>query len=151
MFSRKLAVISAVAATIAVGLSAWVPTASSRAPTQAQDRAMYAPIQSISYQFGSKAMSGYFVRRVQQAATCDVTLMIIEKSDPEQPPPILTPTRLRLVLYPGQTVALDSAEGRSLNFTCGAGATTVLVDTCDRDAPAGAPNSRGTDRRCLAA
>jgi hypothetical protein len=147
MFSGKLAVIAAVATTIAVGLSAWIPAASSGSPPRVEDRAVYAPIQSISYRFGSKAMSGYFVRQVQQAASCVVTLMVTENSDPDQPTSV-TPARLRLVLYPGQIAGFDSAEGGSLNLTCGAGATTLLVDTCDRGGPPAAQSVYGSEQRC---
>ena len=54
MFSRKLAVISAVAVSIAAGLSAWVPAASSGSPPRVEDRAVYAPIQSISPQHAAR-------------------------------------------------------------------------------------------------
>jgi hypothetical protein len=37
------------------------------------------------------------------------------------------------VLNPGQTAGLDSEEGRSLNFTCGEGATALLVDSGERE------------------
>ena len=97
--------------------------------TPVEDQGRYLPIQSISYEFGSKSMSGYFV---EQNATCLVTLMIVEKVDPEGPLS-LSPMRVRLVLYPGQIAGLDSEEGRSLNFTCGEDATTLLVDIGERE------------------
>ena len=124
MSSMKLPGFSAFAATIAVSLWAWIPPASSAPPAAPQGQAHYLPIQSISYEFGSKSMIGYFVQR---AETCIVTLMIAEKDDPDnaQPP---SPARVRLVLNPGQIAGLDSEEGRSLNLTCGQGAATLLVD-----------------------
>ncbi|TIM69376.1 MAG: hypothetical protein E5Y60_15465 [Mesorhizobium sp.] len=82
-----------------------------------------------SYEFGSKFMSGYFV---QEAATCFVALMIIEKSDPEAEL-TATATRVRLVLNPGQIAGVDSEEGYSVNLTCGMDATTLLVDVGARD------------------
>jgi hypothetical protein len=129
MILRKLPIIAAFAATISVGLSVSVPAALSGSPAPAENQVRYLPIQSISYDFGSKSMSGYFV---EQAGTCFVTFMVIEKGDPEEPPP-LSPARVRLVLYPGQIAGLDSEEGRSLNFTCGHDATTLLVDDGERD------------------
>lgn len=81
-------------------------------------------MQSISYEFGSKSMSGYFL---QEASACLVTLMISEKGDPEAPLPP-SPTRVRLALTPGQIAGLDSEEGRSLNVTCGANAASLIVD-----------------------
>jgi hypothetical protein len=80
--------------------------------------------QSISYEFGSKAMSGVFVA---QSGACLVTLMVIEKSPSEDPLPF-NAMRLRLILKPGQIAGLDSEEGRSLNFTCDAGAKDLVVD-----------------------
>ena len=89
----------------------------------------YKPIQSISYQFGSKSTSGYFA---QQDGACFIVLMISENSEPGALPP-LSPTRARLILYPGETAGLDSEEGHSLNFTCGEAAATLLVTAGDRD------------------
>lgn len=125
----KLSSISAFAGTIVVGLWVWVPAASSGPPSSVEGRTAYGPIQSISYEFGSKWMSGYFV---QQANYCVVTLMIAERTDLEErlPPPA---TRVRLVLQPNQIAGLDSEEGRSLNFTCGEGATSLILDAGERE------------------
>jgi hypothetical protein len=128
MLPSKLCGIAAFAGTIAVG--GWVlAPAASGGSLSTDNNARYAPIQSISYEFGSKAMSGYFV---EQSATCIVTLMITEKNDPEQS---LAPsaTRVRLELNPGQIVGLDSEEGQSLNFTCGEHGTALTVDVGERD------------------
>jgi hypothetical protein len=94
--------------------------------TQSQER--YRALQNLSYEFGSKLASGYFEAR---AGACLVTLMVIERSPPDEPLP-LTAARLRLTLNPGQIAGLDSEEGRSLNFTCEKGATTLLVDVGER-------------------
>ena len=95
---------------------------------QTEGDAGYAPIQSIAYEFGSKAMSGYFV---PQGSVCLVTLMISDRSDPDRPSPA-TAARVRLVLEPGQIAGLDSEEGRSLNLTCGGGAKTLIVNSGER-------------------
>jgi hypothetical protein len=87
------------------------------------------PIQSISYEFGSKFVSGFFM---QQAASCLVHLMITEKIDPDEPLR-MTATRVRLALSPGQIAGLDSEEGRSLNLKCGEGAETLVVTVGDRE------------------
>ena len=57
MFSRKLINISA----IAVSLWVWAPAASSGSLSQLEGKAAYQPVQNISYEFGSKSMSGYFL------------------------------------------------------------------------------------------
>jgi len=123
MLSRTLPLVSAFAGTIAMSLWVGVPSAAGGPPDV--DGARYVPIQSISYEFGSKSMSGYFV---QQSTTCVVTIMISDKGNPGA-----SPARVRLALVPGQIAGLDSEEGRSLNVTCGAGAQTLLVDVGARD------------------
>jgi hypothetical protein len=124
MVSRNLPGVAACMAVIAAGLWAASPAAAAES-----GQAGYRPVQSISYQFGAKSVSGYFV---QQAQTCVVTLMVAEKDDPDRPLPP-SPARVRLVLNPGQIAGLDSEQGRSLNFTCGEGAATLLVDIGDTD------------------
>lgn len=125
MFIRKIVQASAFAGTVGISLAASAATAT--APVK--DEAKYAPIQSISYDFGSKSMSGYFVDRAKR---CVVMLMVYEKRDPDAASSS-TATRVRLVLNPGQTAGLDSEEGRSLNFTCGEEATALIVDSGDRE------------------
>ena len=126
MLIRKLAQAFAFAGTVALGL---VASAASAQSQSVKSEAKYAPIQSVRYDFGSKSMSGYFV---DQAKRCVVMLMVSEKPDPDAASSN-SATRVRLVLNPGQTAGLDSEEGRSLNFTCGEGATALVVDTGDRD------------------
>ena len=96
--------------------------------SQTEGYSQFLPVQSISYEFGSKAMRGYFV---QEGEVCLVTLMIIEKIDPDRLSP-MTAARVRLMLDPGQIAGLDSEEGGSLNIACGTGATTVTVDYGER-------------------
>lgn len=114
------------ASALAATVSAWVPPASSEsAPALAQ----YKVLQSISYEFGSKFTSGYFVRH---AGKCLIMLMIAEKNNPDQPLPF-TAARVRVALNPGQVAGLDSEEGRSLNFICGEDAAALMVDAGERD------------------
>ena len=127
MFVRKIAQASAFIG--AFLLSLWASVASSQPLTPIKDKATYAPIESIRYDFGSKSMSGYFV---DQAPKCVVMLMVSEKGDPDTAF-ASTATRVRLILNPGETAGLDSEEGRSLNFTCGEGATALLVDSGERE------------------
>jgi hypothetical protein len=112
-------------AVLAMALASRVPMASADSLPPAGGEVRYSPIQSISYEFGSKMASGYFV---EQSSACLVTLMIAENGNAEG-----SPARVRLMLYPGQIAGLDSEEGRSLNFTCGEDATTLLVRAGARD------------------
>ena len=123
----KIAQASAFAGTGALSLFASAAFGQSPAPVKGE--AKYAPIQSIRYDFGSKSTSGYFV---EQAAKCVVVMMVYERRVPNTDSPS-TATRVRLVLSPGETAGLDSEEGRSLNLTCGAGATALLVDAGEQE------------------
>jgi hypothetical protein len=118
---------SAFAGAVMIGLLA--SAASSQPPATPMDEAKYRPIDSIRYDFGSKSANGYFV---EQAKKCVVTLMVYEKPDPDAASRS-TGTRVRLVLNTGETAGLDSEEGRSLNFTCGEGATALVVDSGERE------------------
>src|SRR6476661_4468948 len=82
----------------------WASAASSQAASTLMEEMTYRPIDSIQYDFGSKATSGYFV---QQAARCVVYLMVYEKPDPDAAS-WRSATRIRLVLNPGETAGLDS-------------------------------------------
>jgi hypothetical protein len=126
MLVSKIAQASAFAGTVAI--SPWASAASAQSQA-VKDQAKYVPNESISYDFGSKSTSGYFV---EQAAKCVVMLMLYEKRDPDAVSSS-TATRVRLLLDPGQTAGLDSEEGRSLNFTCGEKATALLVDAGERE------------------
>ena len=126
MFTKTIARASCFAGASLISL--WASAASAQSQS-VKSEATYAPIQSVRYDFGSKSMSGYFV---DQAKRCVVMLMVTEKGDPDAAPSS-TATRVRLVLNPGQTAGLDSEEGRSLNFTCGEGATALVVDSGERE------------------
>ena len=117
--------VTACAAALALGLGVLAPAASSARA----DGVIYEPIQSISHELGSKRVSGYFV---QHAAACRVTLMIIENMDPDHMT-ALSAARIRLVLEPGQIAGLDSEDGRSVNFTCGESAATLVARVGERD------------------
>jgi hypothetical protein len=125
VLSRTTLVASAFAAALAAS-----PCSSGQAVSgePVEGDALYSPMQSISYTFGSKIASGYFLQR---NSVCLVTLMIAEKTDPDLPSP--TAARVRVMLDPGQVAGLDSEEGRSLSFTCGLDAATLVVSYGERD------------------
>jgi hypothetical protein len=140
MFPMRIPRILAFGGMIAASLSAGAPAASAGSPSAVEDKAVYAPIESIRFDFGSKSMNGYFV---EQAGACHVMLMVFERTDPDKSPPP-SAARVRLVLLPGQIAGFDSEEGRSLNFTCGKGGTTLLVDAGERDSLVNRQALRGT-------
>jgi hypothetical protein len=68
---------SALAGKVAVAAAVLIPAASDGSTEPLDAKAHYMPVQSISYEFGSKFMSGYFV---QDAATCFVTLISLKRA-----------------------------------------------------------------------
>lgn len=129
MLIRTLSLAAVFAGVLGAALPVSVTLAFGGMQPPADSQARFMPIQNISYEFGSKMMSGYFVK---QAGKCLVTLMVMEKNAADMAS-MPTAARLRMVLNPGQTTGLDSEEGRSLNVTCGTGASVLLVDTGARD------------------
>jgi hypothetical protein len=108
---------------VVIATTGAAPAAFAGETGQASDEAMYAPIQALTYTLGSKQAVGYFVNAHGE---CQVTLMVGEAVDLD----FITPpsaARLRLSLRVGQTLGLDSAEGHSLEMTCGPDAATLLV------------------------
>lgn len=121
--------ISTFAATVAVSLLASVTSASSGSLSAVDNQSRYLPIQSISYEFGSISISGYFTR---QSATCVVMLTVVDRNVAEEAMPV-SPVRVRMALQPGQVAGLDSEDGRSINVTCTEGAASLLVNVGERD------------------
>ena len=83
----------------------------------------FKPAEGMTYLLGSKRAIGYFVNN---DGICQVTFMIAEAIDPDiaQPP---SAARMSFPMTPGQSVALDSAEGESMIATCGAGGETLQI------------------------
>ena len=109
---------------LATGYAAAVAATASRATNRGLSGVeTFRPIEGISYQLGSKRAVGYFEPR---NGKCQVTLMIAEAVDPDQAQPS-SAARLSFPMQPGESAALASDEGRSIELTCGAGAQTVAV------------------------
>jgi hypothetical protein len=108
---------------VAIATTGAAPAAFAGEASHSSNEAMYAPIQALSYTLGSKQAVGYFVNAQGE---CQVTLMVGEAVDLDLTTPP-SAARLRVALRVGQTVGLDSAEGHSLEMTCGPDAATLLV------------------------
>jgi hypothetical protein len=120
----KLFIRGALPTTLALAFLNLVPMQVNAGSMLKTTRTEYVPVQAMSHDIGSKSMRGYFV---QSNGACSVFLMITERINAEAPAP-LSAARVRLVLQPGAVAGLDSAEGRSLNFTCDRAAAKLLVD-----------------------
>ena len=72
---RKMGSIAAIAGSITMCSWGLGSDASAAPPEVASGQARYKPIQGMTYEFGSKLMTGYFVK---QSTACVVTLMITD-------------------------------------------------------------------------
>ena len=85
------------------------------------------PLMATSLDTGSKHVVSYFVGA---DGACKLTLMISEKQNDEAED--ATAARLQLMLEPHKSSRLDVADGKSLEFFCGAAALTMIVSPLDR-------------------
>ena len=90
----------------------------------------YQPSQSISYDLGSKLVSGYFL---QEDERCSLTMMVAERGDSDVPPQ-LSAARTRIVLDPRQQIVFDSEEGRSIRLTCGPSGAQMTAERTEPEA-----------------
>ena len=86
------------------------------------DAAVYRPTQGLNHRFGSKLAVGYFL---QKDGACALSIFLTENADEGTAPP--SASRLQVKVAPGEDIKLNSVEGKSLEFKCGAGAATLEV------------------------
>ena len=65
---------------------------------------------------------GYFLRK---DGACALNIFLTENADEGKAAP--SASRLQVKVAPGENVKLNSVEGRSVEFKCGAGAATLEV------------------------
>jgi hypothetical protein len=90
---------------------------------------IYRSAQAISYELGSKRAIGYFL---SHNGVCQLTLMVAEAVDMDIARP-LSAAKMTLSMLPGQSTALASEEGESIQLACGAGGETMIVRYAPHD------------------
>jgi hypothetical protein len=88
------------------------------------ESAHYFPIQAITYELGSKKLSGYFQ---QVEGRCAMTLMLFENVNPDVGTPDSSPARLQFSVSPGDNARIDSVEGEGIGLRCNSHAETVTA------------------------
>ena len=85
------------------------------------------PLYAVSFDVGRKHVLSYFLSKSSQ---CELTVMVTDRpgEDPKgnEIPPLRT-ERFRAAVDGGRTARFDTAEGRSLEYACAAGAQTMRV------------------------
>ncbi|MEQ9607632.1 MAG: hypothetical protein RLN99_08200 [Kiloniellaceae bacterium] len=129
MVCRKSQLVPYAAGALVVALLAWGTIVSAGDRYAGDGQIRYRPVQGIQQDFGSKSITGYFIRRDDQ---CQVALHVAEKSDPAFPA-MQGAARVRLALAPGEIAWLDSEEGRTLSVTCGPRAASLIVNSGNQE------------------
>lgn len=101
--------------------------------TRAADAALpltMKPLQGVSFDIGTKRAVSYFL---SDDNACKLTLMLAEfvHGDEVNGP---TVARISVAVEVGKTAHLDTAEGKSLEFKCKAGAQAMSIEALNRAA-----------------
>jgi hypothetical protein len=86
------------------------------------------PLQGVSLDIGTKRAVSYFLSDGEE---CKLTLTLADiVHDGEVNG--LTATRMTVAVEPGKAAHLDTADGRSLEFKCNAGAHVMSIEASDQ-------------------
>jgi hypothetical protein len=105
---------------------AWVGVALLSSETYAragEDVRTARPTQGVVLDVGSKHTVSYFV---PEEGRCNLTLMVGEKAD-ENGENASVGARFRVAIEAGKSARIETAEGRSLEFSCAEGASQMSV------------------------
>ena len=87
------------------------------------------PLQGVSFAIGTKRAVSYFL---SDDDTCKLTLMLAEVAHDDEVSP--TAARMTIAVEVGKTAHLDTAEGKSLEFKCQAGAQAMSIEVLQQAA-----------------
>lgn len=110
------------------GISAMAGVNTTRAADPASPLIMKA-MQGVSFDIGTKRVVSYFL---SDGSTCKLTLMLAEVVNGDIRG--LTAARMTVAVEADKTAHLDTAEGKSLEFNCQAGAQTMRIEVLNRTA-----------------
>lgn len=112
-------------ATMALG-GALALASGSIALADSRDPQIMKPLSAVSLDAGSKHVIGYFA---SVDGACKLTLAVNEGGDDVAP---VSTSRLQVSVDAGKSAKFDSAEGRTLVFTCKPSAQAMTAVTIDR-------------------
>ena len=108
------------------GISAMAGPGMTRATDSASPLTMK-PLQGISFNIGTKRAVSYFL---SDGDACKLTLMLAEIVHGDEVG--LTATRMTVAVEADKAVHLDTAEGKSLEFKCQAGAQVMSINVSNQ-------------------
>jgi hypothetical protein len=109
------------------GISAMAGPAMTRATDSASPLTMK-PLQGVSFDIGTKRAVSYFL---SDGDTCKLTLMLAEVVYGDEVNGLAV-TRMTVAVEADKAVHLDTAEGKSLEFKCQAGAQVMSINVSNQ-------------------
>src|SRR6202040_4079030 len=110
-----------------VGISATASLGMAQAADPASPLTMK-PLQGVSFDIGTKRAVSYFL---SDGDTCKLTLMLAEVVYGDEVNGLAV-TRMMVAVEADKTVQLDTAEGKSLEFKCQAGAQVMSINVSNQ-------------------
>ena len=110
-----------------VGLSATASLGTAQAADPASPLTMK-PQQGVSFDIGTKRAVSYFL---SDGDTCKLTLMLAEVVYGDEVNGLAV-TRMTVAVEADKAVHLDTAEGKSLEFKCQAGAQVMTINVSNQ-------------------
>jgi hypothetical protein len=123
MTTGKRILSAAIGAALCLVTTVSLSAAGSRSPTTMK------PLNAISLDVGSKHVVGYFLNTEGQ---CKLTLMIADGFRDEASESSSHAMRLRLMVEPGRSALVDTADGRLLQFGCEPNAQAMNATLLDQ-------------------
>jgi hypothetical protein len=133
MFSTK----NTIAAAVLAGILSLAAAGASEAADASSPLTMK-PRHGISFDIGTKRAVSYFL---SESGRCKLTLVVAEAIKGDELPTD-TPVRFDVAIDAGKGARLDTAEGKSLQFTCAIGTQAMNVTEVEQVAGYSAAASR---------
>ncbi len=86
------------------------------------------PAKGMSFDIGSKRAVGYFL---STGNGCRLTLLLTQALNSDEPDGSPA-SRVQLVIDPGRTARIDTADGQALEFSCTSGARKMSVEALEQ-------------------
>lgn len=118
---------SAIKSIVTLGVVGLALVGGAKPQAHADELRAVAPARGLMLDVGSKHTVSYFTA---EDGRCNLTLVVGEKFD-ENAPNTSIGARVRVAIDQGKSAVIETAEGKSLQFSCAADASKMSVKTLD--------------------
>ena len=118
---------SAIKSVVTVGVVGLALMGGAKPQARADELRPIKPARGVMIDVGSKHTVSYFLA---DGGKCNLTVMVGEKAD-ENGDHASVGARLKVSIDSGKSAVIETAEGKSLEFSCASGASSMSVRTLD--------------------